>query len=287
VVDAQFVKLERHDETGQVTGHAVGCLEVSANVANGGYTGRYLEIARFEDAAEAERLHQELRSAIDSGGLPTYAVNDYADFVTRERGMPLTWREVGPEALAPFLEGLESEPSADEPPLDLHESLVQVAVDASNPERDVALNAASPASNALSAIGIEADDFNPDRDPPHYYDPETSTAYWIGIFQPDGDDPERCVASILSLGPNPATGTLEAQLAPCAPGDWNQTFESSQRLLNVMEREGIDACFLAAESMAVATDQRDLWETGRGMALEPDYAEQAAEYAHETWELDL
>ena len=54
-----------------------------------------------------------------------------------------------------------------------------------------------------------------------------------------------------------------------------------------MERDEIDACFLAAESMAVATDQRDLWETGRGVALESDYAEQAAEYAHETWELDL
>jgi hypothetical protein len=54
-----------------------------------------------------------------------------------------------------------------------------------------------------------------------------------------------------------------------------------------MERDGIDACFLAAGSMAVATDQRDLWETERGMALKGDYAEQAAEYAHETWELDL
>src|SRR5262249_41654303 len=60
-------------------------------------------------------------------------------------------------------------------------------------------------------------------------------------------------------------------------------FESSQHLLGVIEREGIDACFLASESMAVATDQRDLWETERGMALESDYAEQAAEYGNETW----
>ena len=54
-----------------------------------------------------------------------------------------------------------------------------------------------------------------------------------------------------------------------------------------MERDGIEACFLAAESMAVATDLRDLWETEHGITLESDYAEQAAEYAQETWELDL
>jgi hypothetical protein len=165
--------------------------------------------------------------------------------------------------------------------------LAQVAVDGGDPERETPMNAASPAFNALSAIGIQPDDFNPDQDPPPFYDPETGTAYWIGIFQPDTDDPENCVASILSLGRNPETGAVEAQLAPCVPGDWDKAFASSQHLLSVMEREGLDSCFLAAESMAIATDQRELWEGERGMSLEPDYAEQAAEYTRETFDLEL
>src|SRR5258708_37225591 len=55
------------------------------------------------------------------------------------------------------------------------------------------------------------------------------------------EDPKNCVASVLSLGRNPETGELEAQLAPCVPGDWDKAFESSQHLLSVMERGGIDA----------------------------------------------
>ena len=54
-----------------------------------------------------------------------------------------------------------------------------------------------------------------------------------------------------------------------------------------MERDGLDACFLAAESMAIATDQRDLWETERGMPLESDYADQAAEYTRGVFDIEL
>lgn len=287
VVDAQFVGVERTDETGVVTGYEVGCLEVSADVINGGYTGRYLEIGQFQDMPEAENLYHALQGEVHNGGLPTYAVHDYAEFAAHERGLPTAWREVDSETLAPFLEGQAVEREMDEPPLELHEQLVQVAVEAEPLDQDIAVNTTAPAFNALSAIGIQAEDFNPDHDPPPFYDAETGTAYWIGIFQPDTDDPENCVASILSLGRNPETGAVEAQLAPCVPGDWDKAFASSQHLLNVMEREGLDACFLAAESMAIATDQRELWESERGMALEPDYAEQAAEYTRETWELEL
>ncbi len=287
VVDAQFVGLERADDAGAVTAYEVGCLEVSTDVVNGGYTGHYLEIGQFQDMAEAEKLYHELQGEVHNGGLPTYAVHDYAKFAAHEREMPTAWREVDSETLSPFLEGQAAERDMDEPPLELHEQLVQVAVEAELPDQDVAVNTTSPAFNALSAIGIMPEDFNPDQNPPPFYDAETGTAYWIGIFQPDTDDPENCVASILSLGRTPETGAVEAQLAPCVPGDWDKAFESSQHLLGVMEKESIDACFLAAESMAIATDQRELWESGRGMALEPDYAEQAAEYTRETWELEL
>ena len=75
----------------------------------------------------------------------------------------------------------------------------------------------SPTFKALRDIGITADGFDPETDPPPFIEPETGTAYWIGVFQPDKHDPENCVTSILSLGRNPDTGEVEAQLAPASP----------------------------------------------------------------------
>ncbi len=71
------------------------------------------------------------------------------------------------------------------------------------------------------------------------------------------------------------------------PGDWDKAYQSSQHLLGVMQKEGIDACFLAAESMAIATDQRELWENERGVTVNPGYTQEVAEYAKEVWELEL
>lgn len=71
------------------------------------------------------------------------------------------------------------------------------------------------------------------------------------------------------------------------PGDWDKAYQSSQHLLGVMQKEGIDACFLAAESMAIATDQREGWEHERGVTVNPDYAQKVAEYAKEAWALEL
>ena len=64
---------------------------------------------------------------------------------------------------------------------------------------------------ALNAIGVQAENFDPNADPPPFYDAETGTAYWIGVFQPDKDDRENCVTSILSLGRNPETGEMLKQ----------------------------------------------------------------------------
>jgi hypothetical protein len=135
----------------------------------------------------------------------------------------------------------------------------------------------SAAFKALRDIGIAADGFNPD----------TGTAYWIGVFQPDRDDPENCVTSILSLGRDPDTGEMEAQLAPCVPGDWDKTHEAAEYLLGVVERGGIERAFETAEGMALATDQRELWEAERGLPLEPGAAQELADYTREEWEIDL
>jgi len=174
----------------------------------------------------------------------------------------------------------------DDPPLEVFPELLGEGerLSESSPVRAME---GSAAFRALSAIGVKAQDFDPTKDPPPFYDSETGTAYWIGVFQPDLDDPGDCYASILSLGRDPETGELEAQLAPCVPGDWDKAYQSSQHLLGVMQKEGIDACFIAAESMAIATDQRELWESERGVTINPEYAQEVAEYAKEAWALEL
>ena len=48
-----------------------------------------------------------------------------------------------------------------------------------------------------------------------------------------------------------------------------------------------DRCFDAAEGMALATDQRELWESERGVALEPDAAREIADYTRDAWEVEL
>ncbi len=279
LVDARFVGVEYQNEAGEPSGYSVGCIEVYADPSKeDGMKASYLEIAAFNDPLDAVALYDTLQAPVDQGWIADYSVHELANFAAGEHHAPGGWREATPDDLAIY-NWYAGHDLSFEPPAEIGAEHKQ-STTAPSEQLD-------PTFSALSAIGIQAADFDPSQDPPPFYDPATGTAYWIGIFQPDLEDPKNCVASVLSLGRNPETGQLEAQLAPCVPGDWDKAFESSQHLLSVMEREGIDACFLAAESMAVATDQRELWETGRGMALESDYAEQAADYAHETWELDL
>jgi hypothetical protein len=107
------------------------------------------------------------------------------------------------------------------------------------------------------------------------------------VFQPDKEDRDNCVTSILSLGRNPETGEMEAQLAPCVPGEWDKAYTAAEYLIQVAQKGGIDRCFDAAEGMALATDQRALWENERGVALEPEAARDIADYTREAWEMDL
>jgi hypothetical protein len=55
----------------------------------------------------------------------------------------------------------------------------------------------------------------------------------------------------------------------------------------VAQRGGIEQVFDTAEGMALATDQREFWETERGVALEPDTTREIADHARETWEVEL
>jgi hypothetical protein len=181
----------------------------------------------------------------------------------------------------------------DEPPDNVVDPLIQTAIELGSVARAVEPEVETPqiedgsAFQALNAIGIEAENFDPAKDPPPFYDAETGTAYWIGVFQPDKEDRENCVTSILSLGRNPETGEMEAQLAPCVPGEWDKAYASAEYLIQVAQKGGIDRCFDAAEGMALATDQRELWESERGVALEAEAAHEIAEYTRAAWEVEL
>jgi hypothetical protein len=55
----------------------------------------------------------------------------------------------------------------------------------------------------------------------------------------------------------------------------------------VAGRGGIEQVFDTAEGMALATDQRELWQRERGVPLEPDTTQTIADYAQNNWEVEL
>jgi hypothetical protein len=226
LVDARFVGVEYQNEAGQPTGYGVGCVEVYADAAQeNGVAGSYLEIAAFDNPLDAAALYDTLQTPVDKGWIAHYSVHELANFAAEEHDLADDWRAATPDDLAIY-DWYAGHDLTFEPPR-------EVEAEQSSAEPP------NPAFNALSAIGIQAADFDPAQDPPPFYDPATSTAYWIGIFQPDLEDPSNCVASVLSLGRNPETGTLEAQLAPCVPGDWDKAFESTASICSVSWNEKV------------------------------------------------
>lgn len=292
--DARLIGVERETDDG--TRYEIGAIDVYANVNTGDLGGSYLPVASFEDVDVAAAFYHTLQEQIHDQGLPAYQVPEFAEARASEMNLePENWRGASPEEYAAYehLRDLEDESIAgrDEPPDHAVDPLIQTAIELGGvmvePEVEAPQIADESAFQALSAIGIEAENFDPAKDPPPFYDAETGTAYWIGVFQPDREDRENCVTSILSLGRNPETGEMEAQLAPCVPGEWDKAYASAEYLIQVAQKGGIDRCFDAAEGMALATDQRELWESERGVALEPEAAKEIADYTRDAWEVEL
>lgn len=293
---ACLVGVERESDEG--VRYEIGAMDVYANVHTGDLGGSYLPIASFEDVDAAAAFYHNLQKQIHDRGLPAYQVPEFAEQQAFAiRGEPENWRGAIPEEYAAYehLRDLEdgSITERDEPPDHAVDPLIRTAMELGGVVVEPDVETPAPeiedqsAFQALSAIGIEVENFDPAKDPPPFYDAETGTAYWIGVFQPDKEDREHCVASILSLGRNPGTGELEAQLAPCVPGDWEKAYSAAEYLIQVAQKGGIDRCFDAAEGMALATDQRELWENERGVALEADAAREIADYTREAWEVEL
>lgn len=292
--DARLIGVERETDDG--TRYEIGAIDVYANVNTGDLGGSYLPVASFEDVDVAAAFYHTSQEQMHDQGLPAYQVPEFAEARAAEMNPePEQWRGATPEEYAAYehLRDLEDGGigGRDEPPDAAIDPLIRTAVElggvVGEPEVDTPQLEDDSAFQALSAIGIEAEDFDPTKDPPPFYDAETGTAYWIGVFQPDKEDRETCVTSILSLGRNPETGEMEAQLAPCVPGEWDKAYASAEYLIQVAQKGGIDRCFDAAEGMALATDQRELWESERGVALEPDAAKEIADYTRDAWEVEL
>lgn len=294
--DARLIGVERETDAG--TRYEVGAMDVYANLNTGDLGGSYLPVAAFDDVDVASAFYHALQEQMHDQGLPAYQVPEFAEQQAFAMN-PATagWRGATPEEYAAYeyLRDLEAGGIAgrDEPPEPALDPLMQTAVELGGVVSELEAEAPNPniedqpAFQALSAIGIAADGFDPSNDPPPFYDAATGMAYWIGVFQPDRHDRENCITSILSLGRNPETGELEAQLAPCVPGSWDKAYGAAEYLIQVAQKGGIEPVFDTAEGMALAADQRDLWQTERGLPLEPDAAREIADYTRDQWAVTL
>ncbi len=296
-LDARFVGLEQLDPVGQLTGYEVGCVDLYANTRTGDLGGMFLGVQAFEpgELDQAEDLFNRLNGYAYDKDLAAHELPDLAEkaaakIAAREGEEPPEWRGLTPDEYALFERefGLVQDVEPDVPPEQVQNDLLRTAYTLGGVEADVQVGELHPAVRALTGIGLAAGDFDPDRDVPPFYDETTQTAYWIGIYQPDPNDRETCVASILSLTRDLDTGAYEAQLAPCVAGDWDKAYQSSEHLIGIAQRsDDIERVFEAAEGMAIAADQRETWQHERGVPLQPESARDIADFAAQAWELDL
>lgn len=290
--DAAIIAVGRVLPDGETEQYSIGAVDLYANAHTGDIGGSYLEIGAFDDIDEAAAYYHELQDMLHAQRLLPFQLNDFAaDRAAARaaaRGEPAPqWHDVTGVEYAAY-EAMRALDTPSLPPAGLDPDAI-FAGDAPDLS-DLSADGETPnpsASRALREIGIAADGFDPDSDPPPFVDPETGTAYWIGVFQPDKNDPDNAVTSILSLGRDPETRKVEAQLAPIVPGEWDKAYGAAEYLLSVVEKGGIERAFEAAEGMALASDQRQLWERERGIPLEPDAAQDLADYTRDQWAIDL
>lgn len=272
--DAAIIAIGRETEQGEQ--FSIAAIEVYASARTGELAGATLELGRFDDLDQAASRYHQMQHTVHASGMPVFALPEVA----------AAWAADHAEATGTPAPEWQAADAAALQAYDDVRALDARALEVLQRPPDLQPDADAPGFRALREIGIAADGFNPEHDPPPFVDPASGTAYWIGIFQPDRDDPDLAVASILSLGRDPQTGEMAAQLAPIVPGDWDKAHDAAAYLLDVVAKGGIERAFEAAEGMALATDQRALWQTGRGIALDPDAARQLADDVGAGQELD-
>lgn len=254
--------------------YEVGAVDMYTDTHSGDIGGSYLPISTFADHDQATDFFYELKERVrreaDTPADMLRLLEAEANALSPD---PVTWQSPTAAEYAAYdrARGLD----ADVPAPEAVDPLLAEA------QRLGGVLQVDPQAQALDAIGLRSDALAGDP-PPAFYDEASDTRYWIGVFQADEADRDNCMTAILSLGPDD-DGGLAAQLAPCAVGDRDRAYANAEFLIERAQQGGIERVFDAAEAMARGADQRDLWQTSRGMALD----EPSAQAIAGAWEADI
>ncbi|KAB2893807.1 MAG: hypothetical protein F9K28_07610 [Bacteroidetes bacterium] len=248
--------------------YAVGVVEVWQDPQTGDQTGTYLHMADAPHLARAEEMRSNIYHLVDEAEVADADLGDFAHGLIKHRGewQPLTeaqWQVVD-QSLAPDTPDFQ-----DDATWAARDRLLAQVFEVSGDELErEEIDQPHELQTVMRGLGLQAEDFNPANTPPPLFDDSTNTAYWIGVYQPDPSNPNEAITSILSIQQDD-NGQPVAHLAPVATGDWDHAYRTAEYLLGVAERtQDVGQVLDAAEGMAVATQQRDLW----GIPVEEDIA---------------
>lgn len=248
--------------------YAVGVVEVWQDPHTGDQTGTYLHMADAPHLARAEEMRSNIYHLVDEAEVADADLGDFAHGLIKHRGewQPLTeaqWQVVD-QSLAPDTPDFQ-----DDATWAARDRLLAQVFEVSGDELErEEIDQPHELQTVMRGLGLQAEDFNPANTPPPLFDDSTNTAYWIGVYQPDPSNPNEAITSILSIQQDD-NGQPVAHLAPVATGDWDHAYRTAEYLLGVAERtQDVGQVLDAAEGMAVATQQRDLW----GIPVEEDIA---------------
>lgn len=246
--------------------YSVGVMEVWQDPQTGDQTGAYLHMADAPHLARAEEMRGNIYRLADEAEVAEADLGNFAHGLIKHRGewQPLTeaqW-EVADQSLAPDTPNFQDDVTW----AARDRLLAQVFEMAGDELEREEIDQSHELQTVMRGLGLQAEDFDPTVTPPPLFDENTNTAYWIGVYQPDPANPKEAITSILSIQQD-EVGQSVAHLAPVATGDWDHAYHTAEYLLGVAERtQDVGQVLDAAEGMAVATQQRELW----GIQVEPD-----------------
>ncbi|MBZ0310382.1 MAG: hypothetical protein K8I82_30250 [Anaerolineae bacterium] len=259
-----MIEAIQSDPHADPTGYAVGVVEVWQDPQTGDQAGTYLHMADAPYLQRAEEMQSNIYRLVDEAGVSEAEFGNFAHGLIKGRGewQPLTdaqWRQVD-NTLAPDTPNFDDDVLWAE-----RDRLLAQAFEAVESEPPILPNY----DQAVKDLGIQIEGFDPNTTPPPLFDAKTNTAYWIGVYQ-DPETPDQGITSLLSIQMD-ENDTPQARLAPVAMGDLDHAQRTAEYLLTVAERtQDVGQMLDAAESMAVATQHRELWEAGQGIAVEAD-----------------
>ncbi len=268
LVDARFLARPELDAAGTTTGYLVQCTELYQNV-NGLHSGRVLDVARYDDSAQANQVYQMLQDSITSGELAVNEVGGAAEQIAEANDLPSDqWRDMTPDDGMAYASHSQSAdpPDPDVPPEEwLNDpAFTQNVFTASTlnshelaSEQDRLAN--QQAIAALREIGLEPPaDFNVRRD--SFYDPETGERGINGIFMRDPDDPSQACRPIM-VALNPGAEGLGVQADAVEFGDVG-SLQQAQALHDevqaALEQGGISQAVQTIDGIETERLDRDL-----------------------------